>query len=186
MLDDNKNKILEYEENPYNGICINAAILGIVSFCMMRVLHYFTNNPMFGLEHSINMGFTAAIISPLYMFVSVFKEVKRYEMYEKGIENCRFRVAVSIPVNRGYLYINHSHLYLVFASKKPNFISSIKMSTIEKIIFYDEKYICLIINNEHSSNPYEIKFRVDGNMKNTVEKLNSLLPAITEDKRIRI
>ncbi|MBE6037773.1 MAG: hypothetical protein E7218_01020 [Anaerofustis stercorihominis] len=181
---DNKNKVIEYEENPYSGILINSAIMGVISFVLMRLIYILTGNTMFSLEHSVNVGFTAAAVSPMYMFLSIYKEVKRYEMYEQGIDGCRLKVPVSILVNKGYFYVNDRNMYLVFASKKPHFISLMKLSTVEKVTLYDETYICVRIRNETSSNPYEIKFKVEGNMEKTVNELNSLLRDRIEDKRV--
>jgi len=83
---DNKNKVIEYEENPYSGILINSAIMGVISFVLMRLIYILTGNTMFSLEHSVNVGFTAAAVSPMYMFLSIYKESSRLNSIRPALD----------------------------------------------------------------------------------------------------
>ncbi len=157
-----KNK-LSSSKSPYSGIYIRSLLVGIISFSAMYAIYIFTGNPAFHPQSAINSAFFFALISPIFMGAKISLRERRYKMYEQGIGQHRIKVPISILINKGYLYVGQLDIYLVFATARPHFISSVKIANVVKVTLYDTDYICLTLKNrnEEERNLYTIKFRVE-------------------------
>ena len=103
-------------------------------------------------------------------------------MYEQGIGEHRIKVPISILINKGYMYVGQMDIYLVFATTRPHFISSVKIANVVKVTLYDKDYICLTLKNrnDESRDLYTIKFRVEDDTEELMKIFNHLFEGRVE------
>lgn len=152
--------------NPYKGIYLRSIMVGVSSFAVMFLIYRTTQNPAFSPEKTVNSAFFFALVSPVFMGGKIYLAERRYRMYEEGIGDYRIKVPINILINKGYLYVGRTDIYLVFATTRPHFISSVKMTNVVKVTLYDTDNINLTLKSRNGEDRslYNIKFRVNDNL----------------------
>ena len=181
---ENKQKTQQRQpKSPYHGIYTQSILFGFGSFAFMQAVYAISHNPAFSPENSINSAFLFALIAPIIMAMKITLRERRYKMYEQGIGDYRIKVPVSILINKGYVYVGSLDIYLVFATTRPHFISSVKMTNVVKVTFYDKNYVCLTLKNrrEEERDLYTIKFRVEDNIEELMEVFVGLFEGRVEN-----
>lgn len=172
-------------KSPYSGIYLRSIAIGFGSFAAMYMIYITTGNPAFRPESAINSSFFFALVAPVFMSIKIYMQTKRYKIYEEGIGDYRIKVPISILINKGYLYVGSLDIYLVFATTRPHFISSVKLTNVVKVTFYDKDYVCLTLKNrreEDARNLYTIKFRVEDNLEGLMAVFEHLFEGRIENK----
>ncbi len=182
---DNRDHKQKNTKSPYSGIYIRSLAIGAGSFAAMYLIYKTTGNPAFRPESAINSAFFFALVAPLFMGMKIYMQTRRYKIYEQGIGDYRIKVPISILINKGYLYVGALDIYLVFATTRPHFISSVKLTNVVKVTFYDKDYVCLTLKNrreEDSRNLYTIKFRVEDDLEGLMRIFEHLFEGRVENK----
>ena len=170
-------------KNPYSGIYLRSVMVGISSFAFMQFVYFTTGNPAFAPEKCVNSAFFFALIAPIVMYIKISMQERRYRIYEEGMGDYKIKVPVSILINKGYLYVSATDIYLVFATTRPHFISSMKVMNVVKVSLYDTDNICLTLKNrtDEAKDMYTIKFRVEDDLEGLMEIFNNMFEGRVEN-----